>query len=267
MSTRLSLEEREQQILENMKLVYYLIQQLPHVNPNNYDDLVQIGRIGLIKAVSTFDPDKGIKFSTYAGKCINNEIYMEFRKERSDNRNTSLNEVLSTNEKGNEIKLGDILGTQEDLEDEIYDNDLIMKALNIILNLLNPNEAIILLYKISGLQTTKESGRLIGVSQSYASRIDKSAVRKLRQYIFTEKKLYYSLFSIIKEGHFYKFRCDDTQFNCALAKFLQKKQNSNLLKYKFIENDGRIELIMPSEPETFAFIAEFLKDAYGFISK
>lgn len=263
MSTQLTPEERDQRIVDNIKLVYHMVQQLPHINPNNYDDLVQIGRIGLIKAVSTFDETKGTKFATYASRCINNEIYMYFRKERTYNSDISLNEVIYTGKDGENLELEDILGNEDDFVDEIGDEEVITNVLSIILNVMEPKEAIAMLYKISGIYTQREIGKSLGLSQSYVSRLKEKAEQHLRRYFEIGEKIN-SPFFMAKVGKVYRFTCDTQYLNECLAEFLQNKRDSISLYYKVVEKNGRIELWMPSDSETFVFIAEFIKEVYNF---
>ena len=260
MSIRLTPEEQEKIVIKNMNLVYHMIKQLPHINPNDYDDWVQIGRIGLIKAVSTFDETKGKKFSTYASVCIKNEIYMHLRKERTQNKNISLNDIIYTDGKGSECQLQDILGNDEELIEEIEDDEIITNALGIILNILQPKEAVAILYKISGIYTQKDIGESLGVSQSYASRLIGNAGRKIRKYLETEKGPVCTIFSMVKKGNVYLFRCNTKYYSGCLKEFLRSKKATILLDYKVMSNEENIEICMPSYTETFVFVAEFIKE-------
>lgn len=259
MSMRLTPEEQEQKIIENMNLVYYMIKQLPHINPNDYDDWVQIGRIGLIKAVSTFDETKGRKFSTYATRCIRNEIYMHFRKERPHNSDVSLNETIYTDGKGSELELEDILGNEDDFVEAVADDEIITNALSVILNLLDSKEAVAILYKISGIYTQKGIGKALGLSQSYVSRLNERTEQKIRKYLERGGKLYCPIFSMEKTGDFYYFTCNTKYSSECLENFLRSEKAKILSHYKVIRDDERIELWMPSYSETFVFVAEFIK--------
>lgn len=260
MSIRLTQEEQEKKVIENMNLVYYMIKQLPHINPNDYDDWVQIGRIGLIKAVSTFDETKGRKFSTYASKCIRNEIYMHFRKERPHNSNISLNDVVYTDVNGSECELGDILGNEDDFVEKIADDEIITNALSIILNVLKPKEAIAILYRVSGIYTQRSIGESLDISQSYGSRLIERAERKIRENLEKREKLLSPIFSMTKVGNFYRFSCNTKYSSKCLAEFLRSEKAAILLDYKVMGDDESIELWMPSYSETFVFVAEFIKE-------
>lgn len=259
MSKRLTPEEQEQKIIENMNLVYYMIKQLPHMNPNDYDDWVQIGRIGLIKAASTFDETKGRKFSTYASRCIRNEIYMHFRKERPHNSDVSLNDIIYTDEKGSDLELGKTLGSEDDFIEKIIDGEIITNVLGIILNVLQPKEAIVLLYRVSGICTQRDVGKSLGLSQSYVSRIKEKAERKIRECLEKEEKLYCPIFSMAKVGNYYRFSCNTKYSSKCMDNFLRSEKAKILIDYKVIRDDESIELWMPSYSETFVFVAEFIK--------
>lgn len=260
MSMWITPEEQEQKVIENMRLVYYVINQLPHINPNDYDDWVQIGRVGLIKAVSTFDENKGKKFSPYAVRCIRNEIYMHFRKERKLSSNISLNDVIHTSENGKNCELEDILEDGENFVEHIEDDEIITNALTIILNILSPNEAIAILYKISGIYTQRDIAKILKVSQSYVSRLTGGAGRKIKEWLEKKEKQLCPIFSMIKKGDFYCFKCNDQYYNERLAEFLRSEKTKILPDYKVMGDDESIQLWMPSYSETFVFIAEFIKE-------
>lgn len=262
MSTHLTPEERERRILENMRLVYHFVKRLPHVSPSDFDDLVQIGRIGLIKAASTFDDSKGTKFSTYAARCINNEINMYFRKERPHRSDISLNDTIYVDNNGSELEIGQILSDGSDFVDEIVDEDDFTKAINIILNVLSPKEAIVILYEISGIYTQGEVGKGIGVSQSYVARLRRRAANNVRSHLENGTKPYCPAISMVKVGSLYQFSCN--RVNECLIEFLKNAKDKNLIDCKFIGDNERIDLLMLPYPGTFDFIAELMKKIYGY---
>ena len=151
------------------------------------DDLVSIGTIGLIKAINTFDMDKNIKLSSYASRCIDNEILMYLRKNKKRNADVSLEESLSFDAEGNELHLEDILGTDPDLvTKELEDNDLKMTLFKEIEKLPSRDKEIMKLrYGLFGSKeiTQKELAEKLNISQSYISRIEKKVIKKIKETI------------------------------------------------------------------------------------
>ena len=170
-------------IEHNLRLVVYIAKKFENTNIC-VDDLVSIGTIGLIKAINTFKSDKKIKLATYASRCIENEILMFLRKNNSQKTIISFDEPLNVDWDGNELLLGDILGTDEDsidrhLEEEV-EKQLLLAAMN---NLCQREKQIMeMRYGLSGKseKTQKEVADLLGISQSYISRLEKRIIRRLR---------------------------------------------------------------------------------------
>ena len=148
------------------------------------EDLISIGTIGLVKAINTFKADKNIKLATYASRCIENEILMYLRKNNKIRYEISLDEPLNIDYDGNELLLGDIVGTDDDLvEQEMLKSDQ-KKIFYEALKELNEREKeiLILRYGLSNNDelTQKEVADLLGISQSYISRLEKKIIKKLR---------------------------------------------------------------------------------------
>ena len=148
------------------------------------DDLFQVGCIGLIKAINTFNAGKNIKLATYASRCIENEILMHLRKINSQKTEVSIDEPLNTDWDGNELLLSDILGTDEDevsrpLEDDA-DRAMLMRAIDALND--RDREIILLRFGIGQEQeaTQKEVADALGISQSYISRLEKRIIARLR---------------------------------------------------------------------------------------
>lgn len=184
-------EARNKLVEHNLRLVVYIAKKFE--NTNVYvDDLISIGTIGLIKAIKTFDYDKNIKLATYASRCIENEILMHLRKTSREKLEISLDEPLNTDLDGNELLLSDILGSDEDeisrgLEDEV-EWQLLRNALN---NLSGREKEIIeLRYGIMSQngeeKTQKEVAVMLGISQSYISRLEKKIIKRLRKEIMAK---------------------------------------------------------------------------------
>lgn len=186
----LNSDEREQGkkvlIEHNLRLVVYVARKFENTGIS-LEDLVSIGSIGLIKAINTFNADKNIKLATYASRCIENEILMFLRKIHNQRIEISLNEPLNTDWDGNELLLSDILGTDGDdiykgIEDAV-DKELLMTAVK----KLPSREQLILKLRfgLSGYeeQTQKEVADMLGISQSYISRLEKRIIEKLKKEI------------------------------------------------------------------------------------
>ncbi|WP_130807398.1 RNA polymerase sporulation sigma factor SigE [Senegalia massiliensis] len=174
-------------IERNLRLVVYISRKFENTGIG-IEDLISIGSIGLIKAVNTFKPDKNIKLATYASKCIENEILMYLRKNNKTKTEISFDEPLNTDWDGNELLLSDILGTDSDiifklLEEEI-DKELLMEAMES----LSDRERRIMelrfgIKKTGEEKTQKEVADILGISQSYISRLEKRIVRRLQKEI------------------------------------------------------------------------------------
>jgi len=173
-------------IEHNLRLVVYVSRKFENTGIS-LEDLVSIGSIGLIKAINTFNTDKNIKLATYASRCIENEILMFLRKIHNQKTEISLNEPLNTDWDGNELLLSDILGTDAD---EIYKNieDAVDKELLLIsIQKLSEREQEILNLRFGLLgkdeKTQKEVADMLGISQSYISRLEKRIIEKLKKEI------------------------------------------------------------------------------------
>lgn len=171
-------------IERNLRLVVYIARKFENTGIN-IEDLVSIGTIGLIKAVNTFDPDKNIKLATYASRCIENEILMYLRRNNKIRSEVSFDEPLNIDWDGNELLLSDVLGTENDtiyknIEDQV-DRKLLKKALD----KLSDRERIImeLRFGLAGEEekTQKDVADLLGISQSYISRLEKRIIKRLRK--------------------------------------------------------------------------------------
>lgn len=179
-------EEQAKKVLieRNLRLVVYIARRFENTGVG-IEDLISIGTIGLIKAVNTFKAEKKIKLATYSSRCIENEILMHIRKISGQKQEMSLDEPINTDWDGNELLLSDILGTDSDtvtgpLEDDA-DHQLLREALE---RLPERERAIMVLrYGLDGQteKTQKEVAELMGISQSYISRLEKRIVQRLRR--------------------------------------------------------------------------------------
>ncbi len=176
--------ERIRQILieRNLRLVVFIARKFENTGVM-LEDLISIGTIGLIKAVNTFDPEKKIKLATYASRCIENEVLMFLRRHSRTKLEVSLDEPLRTDWDGNELLLSDVLGTEADMVSRGMEEDAEKQMLFSALRRLNPREQQImtLRYGLSGREemTQKEVADVLGISQSYISRLEKRILQRL----------------------------------------------------------------------------------------
>ncbi len=173
---------REQLIVHNLRLVVYIAKKFESSGVS-IDDLISIGTIGLIKAVNTFSPEKNIKLATYASRCIENEILMYLRKIASQKMVVSLDEPLNTDWDGNELILADVLGSESDeISREIEEDDEKRILLQVIDGLPKREKEIIEMRFGLGEKeelTQKEVADIMGISQSYISRLEKRIIKKI----------------------------------------------------------------------------------------
>lgn len=173
-------------IERNLRLVVYIARKFENTGVG-IEDLVSVGTIGLIKAVNTFDPDKKIKLATYASRCIENEILMYLRRNSKVKSEISFYEPLNVDWDGNELLLSDILGTDTDevynlIEDEV-DKQLLLLAMNKLSS--REREIVNLRFGLQGgrEKTQKEVADMLGISQSYISRLEKRIIKRLKKEI------------------------------------------------------------------------------------
>ena len=180
-------EEAKSQLIErNLRLVVYIARRFENTGVG-IEDLISIGTIGLIKAVSTYKPAKNIKLATYASRCIENEILMHLRKTANLKSEVSFDEPLNTDWDGNELLLSDILGTENDLVMKPIEDDVDRKLLFDAMEKLEDRERQIITMRF-GLdgrpeRTQKEVADLLGISQSYISRLEKRIISRLKREI------------------------------------------------------------------------------------
>lgn len=179
-------EVRSTLIERNLRLVVYIARKFE--NTGVYvEDLISVGTIGLIKAVNTFNPEKKIKLATYASRCIENEILMHLRRNNKIKAEISFYEPLNVDWDGNELLLSDILGTENDIIYNLIEDEVDKQLLFIALKNLNEREKEIvkLRFGLNGTneKTQKEVADLLGISQSYISRLEKKIINRLKKEI------------------------------------------------------------------------------------
>lgn len=179
-------EARKLLIEHNLRLVVYIAKKFDNTGIG-VEDLISIGTIGLIKAINTFNPTKNIKLATYASRCIENEILMYLRRNNKTKLEVSIDEPLNVDWDGNELLLSDILGTEEDTIYKDLEQEAERKILIKALNLLSARERSIIQMRfgigtVDGEEKTqKEVADLLGISQSYISRLEKKIMVRLRK--------------------------------------------------------------------------------------
>lgn len=177
-------EARNVLIEHNLRLVVFLAKKYENTT-YDIEDLVSIGSIGLIKGINTYKIDKNIKLATYASRCISNEILMFLRKNKRKRAEVSLEDALNYDAEGNELHLEDILGTEIDLVPNEYEKQVDKEVLSKEIEGLpdRDKEIMTLRYGLNNTKeyTQKEVAEMLGISQSYISRIEKKVVRKLKQ--------------------------------------------------------------------------------------
>ncbi len=175
---------RSKLIEHNLRLVAHIIKKY-YTQSGEQDDLISIGTIGLIKGVSTYRPDKGVRLATYASRCIENEILMYFRSLKKSSGDLSLSDAIDTDKDGNTLSLIDTISSDEDLLENISTKETYTQLMRYVREILTPREQhiISLRYGLGGTKpkTQRETAEICGISRSYVSRIEKKALTKLKQ--------------------------------------------------------------------------------------
>ena len=180
-------ENAKNKLIEhNLRLVVFLAKKYESTG-YDIEDLVSIGSIGLIKGINTYKIDKNIKLATYASRCISNEILMYIRKNKKSKQEVSLDDTLNFDAEGNELKLSDVLGTENDLVDKEFERKVNKEFLNREIENLSQRDKQIMTLRY-GLNNTieytqKEVAVMLGISQSYISRIEKKVINNLQSVI------------------------------------------------------------------------------------
>lgn len=178
------LEARNILIERNLRLVAHIMKKY-YTQASDQEDLISIGTIGLIKGISTFQPEKGTRLATYAARCIENEILMHFRGQKKSATDVSLSDYIETGKDGTSLSLMDVVCSDEDVFDQLSEQELIGRMSRAVQTVLEPREREILRmrYGLSGATplTQREVAEHCGISRSYVSRIEKKALRKLRE--------------------------------------------------------------------------------------
>ena len=175
---------RDELIEHNLRLVAHIVKKY-YSNTSDQDDLISIGTIGLIKAVNTFDHTKGIRLSSYAARCIENEVLMYFRAAKKSAQDISMNEPIDTDKDGNALTLMDVMSTEDNIVDNLDCKVKSEQLKRYIAQVLTPRERLIIELRY-GLNndhplTQREVAARLKISRSYVSRIEKKALQLLKR--------------------------------------------------------------------------------------
>lgn len=174
---------RDVLIEHNLRLVAHIIKKY-YTQADDQDDLISIGTIGLIKGISTYKPDKGVRLATYASRCIENEILMYFRSQKKTAGDLSLSDSIDSDSEGGSLSLMDVVSTDDDMLEDISVKETCARLRACVETCLEPREAEIIKmrYGLGGLRarTQREVAEKCGISRSYVSRIEKKALQKLK---------------------------------------------------------------------------------------
>lgn len=183
-------EARNILIERNLRLVAHIVKKF-NSTPNECDDLISIGTIGLIKAISTYNHDKGTRLATYAARCIENQILMQIRANKKIQTEVSLQDPIGVDREGNEITLIDVIGTEpESVVEEVELKMQVKRLYNKMKDVLKKREKLVIELRyglINGAsKTQREIAKMLGISRSYVSRIEKKAIKKLGKELKSE---------------------------------------------------------------------------------
>ncbi|KIL37203.1 RNA polymerase sigma 70 [Cohnella kolymensis] len=179
-------------IEHNLRLVAHIVKKFDNTG-EDLEDLISIGTIGLIKAIESFQPNKGTKLATFAARCIENEILMHLRSLKKTRKDVSLHDPIGTDKEGNEITLQDILGTEPDEVVEQVQLKIEKSKIYRNLDILDDREQEVIrgrfgLDGVGDERTQREIARELGISRSYVSRIEKRALMKLYHEFYKAKR-------------------------------------------------------------------------------
>jgi len=263
---RLNSKKQDELVLNNTRLVYYIVNKFG-ICTKDYDDFVSIGMIGLVKASRTFDETKKIKFATYAGRCIQNEILMYMRKYKNWINEISLEDPIRTDIDGNDLTIGDVTPSDdEDFLDKIAEQDDFVRLINIILNCFKPKEKFVMLCKIAGM-TQDYIAEELNISQSYVARLLKRIKKELKN-LFNTTQQFKAEFSMSIQGNLYKISFSSikvNEFNRIFENLLENLTSTEELPDFRVSSNGEIIILqVPADPEAFLFIAQIIKEIEEF---
>ena len=245
----------------NLRLVAYIVKKFA-TNKTDFNDFFSVGTIGLMKAVNTFNPEKKIKFATYAVRCIENEILMYMRASKKHNNVTSLDEIIHTDYDGNELTYQDVIKDEKssDFQETFLNHDLASDLLDIALNRLTYKEQVVFLYKLAG-EKQRIIGKLMRLSQSYISRLEKSTHKKIKRFFKEQEKVginFEKRISFLVRGDIIIITFYTEFYPSNLKTVLLEKHEKYQYELLF-GNDNTIRVIMDNiENDSFQILAEII---------
>lgn len=261
---RLSPEE-EKKVEENKGFVFYFVHKMfPRISQSEFDEKAQIGMLGLIKAVKTFDESKA-KFSTYASTCIENEILMSIRADQKFSLDVSLNTLVKEKD-GSEITIVDVLQDERNSEfyKDIENREKIQSALSIILNQFPSKQMVVMLLNVAGMPQ-KEIGEQLGFSQSYVSRIVKRYTETLRETVqnYSPKGYHKEHFKVNVDEMInitFPFEDIETFDMCLDGILLKMKEMERVVIFKINRSGKMVTIHLPMERGSFVMLALLVKE-------
>ena len=254
-------ENKDIFVNRNLRLVAYIAKRFA-TNKTDFDDYFSLGTIGLIKAANTLNPEKKIKFVSYASQCIQNEIRMYMRTSKKHNNVTSLDEIIRTDYDGNELTYRDVIKDEKssNFQETFLNHDLASDLLDIALNRLTYKEQVVLLYKLAG-KKQKSIGKLMGLSQSYISRLEKSTHKKIKRFFKEQDKVginFEKRISFLVRGDIIMITFYTEFYPSNLKTVLLEKHEKYQYELLF-GNDNTIRVIMDNiENDSFQILAEII---------
>ena len=257
--------EMSEKVLQNQGLVHHILNNMS-ISPNDYEDLFQVGTIGLIKATYTYDEEKNIQFSTYAGRCITNEIVMYFRKNNKHSGNLSLNANIADATDDDSLTL---LDTFPDLStstftDTIEKREILKRAISIIFNCFPTREMIMLLFSTAGI-SQKAIATKFELSQSHVSRLRSKLYRKMKIFMNNEKEPTQEIFLVSMRNNKISITFSTTDREIFNNAFIVATNNQKFKNLEIVYSDDKVKMCFTAEPEIFELVAEILYEAkkYG----
>ena len=181
-------EAKDILIKHNLRLVAHVAKK--YANYGDNDELISVGSIGLLKAVSTYNQGKGTGLATYASRCIENEILMMLRASKKHKNNVSLSEPIGVDKEGNELTVIDMIADDKDVIDDVERDILMERLVEVTKECLDKREYDIIKHRYgldgNGALTQREVANMFGISRSYISRIEKKALEKIREHVSRE---------------------------------------------------------------------------------
>lgn len=249
----------EKRVLDNQRFVYYLAKKMNDIKSYSVpdDDIIDSGMIGLFKAASTFDETKGVQFSIYADRCINNEMRLYYRNLKKSAKDISFEEQIATDKDGNNLFIKDIVeDSKSNFVEKLIIREEVIRAIEVILNRLERKDRIVMLYKIGG-KKQKDIANELRISEGYVSRIYKRVSKAVCK-ICNDKVNYAKFFSVDIEDDEYRFYIhprDIDKCNIFLENLLKK-----VYGFEIETNCNRIIISMLAEPESFLLIGKIIQE-------